>query len=427
MSREWNGSQVMGEFAKIAAESGLITTDLGKQIVGNPDKSPVGPFRNNPSVSGKTDTLSVDRNSKDYGITKETGEELVNKAHPEDPEIAESMGMGWLVENENEQQEADVEVATSMPSGALPGKHAALMSALVALANELEGEGKAEAAARVDRTIERLAALPFGNGLRKEAFFAALLAPLAKVLMWGGIGAGAWRLFGTKLTSTRESLAEDIRDVLEVGASVGESPSLAGLARQLRDILAPYAARFKRPMPSLGDKAELDRYATDLDDFERDFGKAASIVDAMTAVPDEWYKFGFGAKSRLQEKFADLRKTLADTRTAIGKLSGTAQQMMAAGPAPSPEAGKAETPIAAIQALLAERGFDVPRSGRLDDATKDALRQLAGRLDEALRRKPEIAEILDRRGWNISDSVLRPDGKVMDPANLRRLIALSES
>lgn len=158
MTREWNGSLVMGDFAKIAVEGGLITTDFGKPIVGNSDKSPVGPYRNNPSVSGKDDTLTVDSNSKDYGVTKETGKDLIEKAHPDDAVMAESMGDGGLVENVVQQQEKDIEVATQMPSGSLHGKHAELVRSLVKLANALEDAGREEAAARVDRTIERIAA-----------------------------------------------------------------------------------------------------------------------------------------------------------------------------------------------------------------------------------------------------------------------------
>lgn len=420
MSREWNGSQVMGDFAKIAAESGLITTDFGKPVVGNPDKeTPVKDHRRHEP-------------GKEYGVTKETGEDLIGEAHPKDAKMADSMGEGGLVENLVQQQEKDIEVATRMPSGALVGKHAELVNALVALANELEGEGKAEAAARVDRTIERISGLPFGNSLRKEAAFfapllAPLLAPLVKTLLWGGLGAGAWRWFGAKLTSVREGLAEDIQDVLDVAASVGEDSSLAGLAGKLQAMLGPYVAKFQRPMPLPGDQAGLAKYNEDLEGFGKDMEQAAAIVEAMVATPEPWYKLGLGAKGRLREKFTDLQQTLKDTGGAIGALSNVAQKV-SAGPqdkTPAPQAAKPANGVAEIQALLAERGMKVPQSGKLDKATRGALRQLALQLDEALRRNPKTAEILDRRGWNIPDAVLRPDGRVMDASALRRLVELA--
>ena len=83
--------------------------------------------------------------------------------------------------------------------------------------------------------------------------------------------------------------------------------------------------------------------------------------------------------------------------------------------------------ITGIQALLAERGHEVPRNGKLDDATKNALRRLEKQLDSTLRRSPKIAGILERRGWSISGAVLRPDGTVMDPAALRRLTDLADA
>jgi hypothetical protein len=415
MTRDWNGSLVMAEFAKNAVEGGLITTDFGKPVVGNSDKSPVGPYRNNPSVSGKDDTLSIDRNSKDYGIGKETGDDLVEKAHPEDAEIAESMGEGWLVENIVQQHRKDEEIATQMPSGSLHGKHAALVAALVALANDLEGAGRAEAAARVDRTIERLAGCrPFEESLRKEAFLGLPLGALT----WAGLGAAAWNWFGTKLTSVRENLAEDIQDVIKASASAGGSDSLSGLAARLGALLAPYAAKFRRPMPVPGDKAGLARYDKDLDDFSSVFGEAAAIVEAMGAMPDPWYKFGLGAKSRLQEKFSDLRKTFDNTKAAVGRLSNVLQQAAAAkGRVP-------RTPVSEMQELLAEHGLEVPRTGVLDDATKDAIHKLEAKLDADFRRNPKLAEILKRRNWSIPGLLLKPEGTMADPQVARRLAAL---
>ncbi len=412
MTREWNGSQVMEEFAKLAADSGLITTDFGKPAVGNPDK----------------ETPVKDRRryepSEEYGVTKETGEDLIGQAHPEDARPAEAMGEGALVENLLQQQKADLEAATRMPSGALVGKHAALVEVLVALANDLEGEGKADAAARIDATIGRLAEFPFVDGLRKEAFFAALLGPLKRILWGGAAGAAAWSFGPTlisKLTSSRESLGEDIRDLLEVASSIGEEPSLVGLASSLRSILAPYAAKFQRPMPAPGQDEALKAYLADLDNFGQELPKAASIVAALASIPDEWYKFGLGAKSRLKEKFSDVQKDFAGVKG----IAEMGRRRMEETGTPAPEAAVGQTDIGEIQGILTENGFNIPQTGKLDDATKEALRRLEHRLDQDLRRNPRTAAILDRRGWSIAGSVLRPDGTVMDPALLRRLLAVA--
>lgn len=266
-----------------------------------------------------------------------------------------------------------------------------------------------------------------GSGkLRKEAFFGALLMPLAKILMWGGLGATAWNWFGSKLTSVREGLAKDIQDVIDVSASASDKTSMVGLATRLRVLLAPYAAKFRKPMPIPGDKSGLMEYNKDLGAFEAIFGEAAALVEAMLAVPDEWYKFGFGAKSRLREKFSDLRKTLDNTKTAVERLSGVAQKAVAkiGGETPTPAAGKPESSVARMQDLLAGQGLEVPRTGVLDDATKDAVRKLETKLDAALRQNPKFAEILGRRGWHVTGLLLSPEGKLADPQVAARLIAL---
>jgi len=418
MSKEWNGSQVMGEFAKIAVESGLITSDFGNPVMGNTDKeTPVKDHRRYEP-------------GKEYGVTKGSGEDLVGKAHPKDAKPAEAMGEGGLVENIVQQQEKDIEVAMRMPSGALVGKHAALVDALVSLANDLEGEGKAGIAARVDRTIERISGLPFDSGLRKEAVgpFLALLIPVVKTLVWGGLGAGAWYAFGTRMTSVRENLSEDVRDLVETASSVGEEPSLSVLAKNLRAMLAPHASRLRRPFPPPEHKDELLKYIGDLDAFAEDLGRVSSIVGAMTAVPDAWYKLGFGAKSRLREKLSDVEKTLKDTRIAA-EAAVKAFAERSVGPVPAPEAGKAETAgsnVAEIQALLAERGMKVPRSGRLDNATVEAIRRLEGQLDAELRTDARIADILEQHGWGVRGLLLRPDGTTADPQVMRRLFSLAD-
>lgn len=160
MSKQWNGSSVMAEFEKIAADAGLITTDLNpdnKDFVGNPSGSPIGPFRDN----GVSMTNKERKDAGLYNVTKETGEELIGKAHPKTVELADAMGAGGVVENQVEQQKKDIEIATRMPSGALFGIHAELVKELTKKANQLEEDGKIKEALRVDKTIMRIANFPF--------------------------------------------------------------------------------------------------------------------------------------------------------------------------------------------------------------------------------------------------------------------------
>jgi len=99
-----------------------------------------------------------------YDITGETGEQLIDKAHPGGgPTMAPAADEGGKVETIVEEQRKNIERATKAPTG----KYAFVVRQLVSLANRLEGEGKANAVASVDkalRDIERRASLPFvGN------------------------------------------------------------------------------------------------------------------------------------------------------------------------------------------------------------------------------------------------------------------------
>jgi hypothetical protein len=93
-----------------------------------------------------------------------------------------------------------------------------------------------------------------------------------------------------------------------------------------------------------------------------------------------------------------------------------------------PEAAKTEIPVDIVktQKLLAERGLEVPQSGKLDNATKGALRQLEKQLDVDLRRDPKLAKILEQKKWIVPGRLLNQDGMVADYETLRRLIALAD-
>jgi hypothetical protein len=89
-----------------------------------------------------------------YGITGETGEQLVGDAHPGGgPVQVPAKDDGGKVETVVEQQKKDMEAATGKPTG----KQAAFVARqLAALANRLDSEGKTEAALLVDKTLAEL-------------------------------------------------------------------------------------------------------------------------------------------------------------------------------------------------------------------------------------------------------------------------------
>jgi len=183
MSRRWNGSSVMAEFEKIAADRGLISSDLApsdeKDVVGNPHKD-------NPEWTRHKET-------EDYDITGGTGAGIIEKAHPSPVTVADAMGEGALVENQVEQHRKHVDVATrEMPHGTLVGIHASLASELLKLAASLDAAGDEKAARKIDESVGRMLSVPFGKAAAfdKNAFLGLSAAAVAAI-KWIAIGLGA--------------------------------------------------------------------------------------------------------------------------------------------------------------------------------------------------------------------------------------------
>lgn len=434
MTREWNGSKVMEEFAKMAAESGLITTDFDKPIIGTTDKEvPVKDHRRYEPT-------------EEYNITKETGEDLVNKAHPEDSKPAEAMGDGGLVENVTQQQKKDIEIATKMPSGALIGRHAELVNSLICLADKLDSEGKKEAALRIDKTLERIIRLPFD--LQKDAgiwsrllgWAGSIFSPV-KYIIWGGAAAGALYSMGpailSKITSLQEDLATDIKDVIDVAKEVrSDNPQFAKLENQLQQILSSFVGKFSKALPTHEDEQALQEYLSALQEFEHVLPTAKNIVVAMTSLKDWKSKIGFGAQSRLEEKIKDVEETFNNTKKTLEAVKNIGEvQLQKQEPTEQKPEEKLpllsttkplQSNITDVQNILYEYGFKVKPTGLLDESTKDALHQLENRLERKLYKNPNTAQILNRRGWKITGSILKDNGQLMDANLLKRLISLSE-
>ena len=401
MSREWNGSRVMPEFVKIAKETGLISTDFEKKdYVGNPSKeTPVKDHRRYEP-------------GKEYGVTKETGEDLINDAHGKSPTMADAMGKGGLVENIIEQQEKDIEVATRMPKGTLPGVHAAVVSELVRLADKLDGMGKHKEAMRVDETIRRLADRPFDLE-KKAGWFLPLLAGI------GGVGSSAWLGLGKYLTSKRESLGEDTKDLMEVFEKAVSKGSTA--AEEAVRLLTPIASAFVGL--DLKDKAQLEKYVRQVQLLSSTMPKLKTILAKVKLElgTGRWYHFGFDITSRMDEKMADVEKGLQETKELLKQAQTLAEQQDA-----TPSAGAAAASgVAGLQKLLFEKGFKGKTwtgkaTGTMDEATAAAASELEKMLDAAIA-KSDVGLTGSMAGKIISDGKL-----VMDVGKLSRIMELLE-
>lgn len=91
-----------------------------------------------------------------YGFQEETGQDLVSESHPKSVTLADAMGNGGLVENNLEQQQKSIYVATNTPSGNFQSKYAQTVSYLQKLAKAADSQGKKEVSKLINQTIQKL-------------------------------------------------------------------------------------------------------------------------------------------------------------------------------------------------------------------------------------------------------------------------------
>jgi len=401
--KRYSDGSVWQEFVKIAAESGLITTDLNpekKDFVGNPSKSPVGPFRENGGSTKEGGAAEL------YDVTKETGEELIGKAHPKTIQIADAMGAGGVVENQVEQQQKNLDIATKMPSGALYGVHAELVKELAKKANELEEQGKIKEAMRIDQTIKRIAALPFPNrqaNIKKEALWPALLLGLSALT--GVVGAANMGFFSSK----REDLATDLKDLeVVLGKAAPDSPS----AKKAQALLRPFVPKFKSL--SFKNNKDIDIFSEELSAFKPVLAQVSSLVARMELELGEsrWFEFGMDRPSRTKAKLEDVVKDIKFIEQRLQKISEVGEKVAIQPKVPQRVNG--------LQDVLVEQGLLEKASGMLDEATISAAASLEKRIDKDLdalgikRKSPFVGKIVS--GGKI----------VMDPVKLQRILSLIE-
>lgn len=100
---------------------------------------------------------------KHYDVTGETGEDLVEKAHPgggTETELTHSKNVDNLVETIVEQQKKNIEIVNKMPKGTY--------AALLNLADRLDKMGYVKAADRVDKMLKKKTAAPEGEEFKRQ-------------------------------------------------------------------------------------------------------------------------------------------------------------------------------------------------------------------------------------------------------------------
>jgi hypothetical protein len=141
---DWEKSEVMSEFVKIASETNLL-----KDAAPEP----------NPYVEDKK-VIEEKR-------LPEPEKSIMEVAHPKPVYIAEARGDGGLVENEIENQKKMIEIVNKMPTGALVGRYASSALELIKIANCCDEIGEMAAADILTDAAKKLFAL--AEDMNKES------------------------------------------------------------------------------------------------------------------------------------------------------------------------------------------------------------------------------------------------------------------
>jgi hypothetical protein len=133
-------------------------------------------------------------------------EDMIEKAHPESVYIADAMGDGGLVENQNELHDKLVRMINKYPSGSTGHKYASLVEDLVAIANDLDANGNAKAAMQVDAFIQQTLK-------KKSSGLKVAWIPIAVGIGTALLGGGG-SLY-SMINGMQENLAKDAQDLAD--------------------------------------------------------------------------------------------------------------------------------------------------------------------------------------------------------------------
>lgn len=390
---KWNGSHVMEEFEKIAAEKGLISFELNpknKDMVGNPSKSPVGPTREK-----KTD---------EYGVTKEEGKDLIEKAHKKTVEIAKALGEGAVVENLLEQQEKDLYVALKTPSGALIGVHAEMVRNLVKLANKLDEEGKVEASKKVDKIIEKFA-FPF------------LAIGIGAAILAGMGGAANMGMF----SSRRENLATDVKDLIEsletATTSKWYSATSSPSASKAIELLTPYLSKVQEI--NFADESGIEKSIAIIKEFGTVINTIKPYITRIELELGEsrWYWVGADRPTRIKAHFEDVVKDYNFLRENLAAASQKGQEVISEQKTETTSpAGKLKSLLRKLK-LLGQDADDQMANDQLDAETVKATEKL----EEILTK--DVSEILEKP---IEVKIIENGKIVMEIPKVEQIINLVE-
>jgi len=132
----WENSEVMIEFLKIASETNV----LGLKKTALPEPNPY-----------QEDVETIRKKRLD-----QPEKSIIEEAHPEPVYVAEARGDGGLVENQVEQQKKLIEMLNKSPTGSLVGRYAHTVVRLVKMAEAAEEVGATDVANSLTDAAKRV-------------------------------------------------------------------------------------------------------------------------------------------------------------------------------------------------------------------------------------------------------------------------------
>jgi len=129
-------SEIMDEYLKIADETDM----LGLKKIAAPSPNPYQEAKK---------TIEEKR-------LKTPEKNIIEIAHPTPVYVAEALGDGGLVENQNEMQKKLIRIINKMPTGSLVHRYASVIDALVKIADTCDQQDETQAAELLTSAAEKL-------------------------------------------------------------------------------------------------------------------------------------------------------------------------------------------------------------------------------------------------------------------------------
>lgn len=343
---------------------------------------------------------------------------MIDRAHPESVFVADALGEGGLVENNNERQEKLIGIINKMPTGNLINTYAALIvEELAEIATELEEKGLSSSAELVDDTMLEIYA---SFDKKAFAFLAAIPWIAGAFLGAGAIGAG--QKFFNAFTSLQEGIVEDTQDLVsnidgpilgwandpEYSASMNDINELRRNALFMRDS-ATNLLQLLNAVKSDPNSTSGEQFSTLQEQFYNALVQSETIVKSLQSLYPGKTKLDFTAT-------LGHLKDIREGYSALGRAINVAGRQRASLPnenlnteAPVAQQPQQQTPakpkvpefarIKEVQSFLNNYYFanspkKLAETGQLDSDTKDAFEELSQEITTKLgTNSPTAAQL----------------------------------